>query len=376
MIKRILLISSLIALLFATGSIQSGDTDAQTLKNLVYKACSEENAENQYGKLLSIQSRLRDKANWRRSAENIIYIACFQEYPSWLTGLAFNLGIIGLNEGLKEETLEDMTRLLGHKTVGKNDYILLGRLYEKLRKTGVDDEYIHELIITPLSRGYSPEAIESVSLLYLQEYKKSKQHDKAITLALNTSKALKSARTMPEALDQVFPAEVAEGEKAPALHTREEELEKKRQDYWKSVERSIRNKPVFKISPHKWNLVKLKKFVDSWLGVPYLYGGLSRNGIDCSGLVIKAAQNQFKSIKLPRTAAALSKVGRKVSVRDLQPGDLLFFSGSKTRRKITHVGIYIEKDTFVHASSSRGVTQSALTSNYYKSRLIKAQRVF
>jgi len=112
--------------------------------------------------------------------------------------------------------------------------------------------------------------------------------------------------------------------------------------------------------------------VVSFLGVPYLYGGNTKEGIDCSGLtcnVYVAAVGK----KLPRSTVEQYQRGIPIPKSQLQFGDLVFFN--TTGRRPSHVGIYIEDDLFVHASVASGVTISSLESTYYQKRYVGARRI-
>ena len=110
-----------------------------------------------------------------------------------------------------------------------------------------------------------------------------------------------------------------------------------------------------------------------WLGVPYSYGGNSRKGVDCSGMVV-AVYRDAASLKLPRSSADQHRYCRDISRKDLEAGDLVFFKGS-SKGKVSHVGIYIGDNKMIHASSSRGVIVSDLAEKYYISHYHASGRV-
>lgn len=114
-------------------------------------------------------------------------------------------------------------------------------------------------------------------------------------------------------------------------------------------------------------------FAKSFLGTPYKYGGATRSGVDCSGLVT-AVYREF-NISLPRSSKDQSRVGDGVNKSNLEPADLVFFktSGSGT---ISHVGIYLGDGKFIHASTSaRKVRVDHLNDDYFKRRYRGARRV-
>ena len=108
-----------------------------------------------------------------------------------------------------------------------------------------------------------------------------------------------------------------------------------------------------------------------YIGVPYVFGGTSPYGFDCSGYV----QYVFAKagVSLPRTADVQYEVGTPISTKDLIPGDLVFFS--TYTYGASHVGIYVGDGNFIHASSSQGVTISSLSSAYYSSHYIGSRRI-
>ena len=110
--------------------------------------------------------------------------------------------------------------------------------------------------------------------------------------------------------------------------------------------------------------------IESWMGTPYLYGGESRSGVDCSAFT--QAVYQAVNIDIPRTASQQSAASETVNPPNLRFGDLIFFNTSGSG--ISHVGIYIGSGFFAHASSSRGVVKETLAKQYYADRIVSVGR--
>lgn len=121
---------------------------------------------------------------------------------------------------------------------------------------------------------------------------------------------------------------------------------------------------------------QLLNVANEYTGVRYRFGGTSKNGIDCSGLVTSAFK-EF-NISLPRSSRDMATVGDKVSKSDAQKGDLIFF---KTRgSRISHVGIVTEvlddEIKFIHSSTSKGVIISSTKEAYYHKTFAQINRVY
>jgi cell wall-associated NlpC family hydrolase len=110
-----------------------------------------------------------------------------------------------------------------------------------------------------------------------------------------------------------------------------------------------------------------------WLGTPYRFGGTTRNAIDCSAFTQKIFLSAG-DVLLPRVAREQVNYGKKISMKNLQFGDLIFFH-TYSKRFASHAGIYLGDHLFAHASSKYGVTVSSLESSYYNRTFIGGRRL-
>ena len=118
-------------------------------------------------------------------------------------------------------------------------------------------------------------------------------------------------------------------------------------------------------------------YAKSFEGVKYRYGGTSRSGMECSGLIFTAFKQA--GFQLPRVSRDMATRGKAISLSQINPGDLLFFQTNKSRNVINHVGLIVSNSggeiSFIHATTSRGVIVSKLTENYWRSAFVGARRV-
>lgn len=117
--------------------------------------------------------------------------------------------------------------------------------------------------------------------------------------------------------------------------------------------------------------LQLYSFIEEWWGTRYRYGGTDKKGIDCSSFTEKLLA-QVYGISAERTAKDQFDQCEKISNDDLQEGDLVFFN---TRGGVSHVGVYLGNNYFVHSSTSYGVTISSLADNYYSRKFISGGRM-
>lgn len=122
---------------------------------------------------------------------------------------------------------------------------------------------------------------------------------------------------------------------------------------------------------------EILKDAEKYIGAPYKYGGNTSSGFDCSGFTVKVYEEN--SYKLPRISSDQANTGDKISVKEAEPGDLVFFATSGGS-KVSHVGIVHDigddgEIKFIHASTSKGVIISSLNEKYWNKAFLYARRV-
>ncbi len=143
-----------------------------------------------------------------------------------------------------------------------------------------------------------------------------------------------------------------------------------------NTKNSLKNTEIAKAIKHNKTIDNILTEAQTYLGTPYRYGGMTRNGIDCSAFVLSVF-GAAAGLTLPRVAASQSQEGESVEKENLQKGDLIFFSHG---RRISHVGI-VEDVTeegevkFIHAATSKGVMISSLNDSYWGPKFRFAKRV-
>lgn len=116
---------------------------------------------------------------------------------------------------------------------------------------------------------------------------------------------------------------------------------------------------------------KMFEFIDDWYGTPYRLGGTTKKGVDCSAF----SQFLFTSVyglSIPRTAREQYNLTNRISRTELKEGDLIFFN---TRGGVSHVGVYLQNNKFVHASTSGGVMISDIFDEYWVKRFVGVGRL-
>ena len=133
----------------------------------------------------------------------------------------------------------------------------------------------------------------------------------------------------------------------------------------------IKQEKVFTLKNSNAISLALYEEYEKWKTTPYLYGGVDKNGVDCSSFVQSMYYNAL-GVYVPRTTSLQEKYGRFIKKRELREGDLIIFNTAFSSK---HSAIYIERGNFMHASSKYGVSISNINNPYWKQHYSQSRRV-
>ena len=145
----------------------------------------------------------------------------------------------------------------------------------------------------------------------------------------------------------------------------------------KTTNRNIIDNSSTSVSSSAKKASKIVDYAKTFEGTRYKFGGTSKKGMDCSGLVYVSFKEE--NIPLPRVSRDMAKKGKAIKLKETEEGDLLFFQTNKNRRVINHVGLVVENKKgeifFIHSTSSRGVIVSSLDERYWKDAFVEVRRI-
>lgn len=122
---------------------------------------------------------------------------------------------------------------------------------------------------------------------------------------------------------------------------------------------------------------KIVSYAKTFKGTRYKFGGTTKKGMDCSGLVFVAFGKE--DIALPRVSRDMAKTGKPISLSKSTEGDLVFFRTNKSKKSINHVGLVVGSRKgqiiFIHSTTSKGVIISSMDEGYWKNAFVEARRV-
>ncbi|WP_147678397.1 C40 family peptidase [Algibacter pacificus] len=160
--------------------------------------------------------------------------------------------------------------------------------------------------------------------------------------------------------------------------TKKSDIEKKEQVAISSEEKKwTPNTAIKKTSAPKSKAEHIIDYAEDFIGVRYKWGGTTKSGMDCSGLIYESFRAY--DINLPRISRDMAKHGDKIPLKEVHKGDLLFFKTGNRRNSINHVGLIVSIKNndieFIHATSSKGVTTSWINESYWNKAFYEARRI-
>lgn len=386
---------------------------AQNLDSLV------ESVYNKQESLLirnEIRKRLGDRANdtsVKEIVKSLRVWAAFESMPAPEFAEEVERFVILSDYGFTWEETEELIPYFITTKPSKKDIPYLGKFFKEMAASKLPDDTVSEILRIAKSKQWSGASVFVSGRLVLLSRKK--EENPGVTLKRLESVLPKQIQNLTEEKRIKFFNEWFASEKLKIEEKHWETVKadtipllapaKLKEDFQKSERRTeiiwneqgdwvTKERP--KLDP---NLIFLeeqnnlppissgekdkRKLVDpvgrQWIGTPYLYGGYSRRGVDCSGLtksILTDPKIGMNERMIPRSARDQAQIGKSVTREKQQIGNLVFFSASSNTNKITHVGMVLENGNFIHASTSRGVVIQSLNEKWWKERYVTGRDIF
>ena len=157
-----------------------------------------------------------------------------------------------------------------------------------------------------------------------------------------------------------------------------EQLEKKKKTALLELEKEKKHllqkkyAPLLNLPHTEIKNFQLYSLIDDWYGIPYKYGGKTKEGIDCSNFVTLLFNNVYNR-NISANSTALHQMCDSINTNDLKEGDLVFFKIEQ--EKISHLGFYLANGRFIHATSKKGIMINNLEETYYRKHFFSAGRL-
>lgn len=363
-----------------------------------------------------IRKRLGDRANdtsVKEIVKSLRVWAAFESMPAPEFAEEVERFVILSDYGFTWEETEELIPYFITAKPSKKDIPYLGKFFKEMAASKLPDDTVSEILRIAKSKQWSGASVFVSGRLVLLSRKK--EENPGVTLKRLESVLPKQIQNLTEEKRIKFFNEwyVSEKLKIEEKHWETVKADtipllapaKLKEDFQKSERRTeiiwneqgdwvTKERP--KLDP---NLIFLeeqnnlppissgekdkRKLVDpvgrQWIGTPYLYGGYSRRGVDCSGLtksILTDPKIGMNERMIPRSARDQAQIGKSVTREKQQIGNLVFFSASSNTSKITHVGMVLENGNFIHASTSRGVVIQSLNEKWWKERYVTGRDIF
>lgn len=363
-----------------------------------------------------IRKRLGDRANESSVKEIVKSLrvwAAFESMPAAEFAEEVERFVILSDYGFTWEETEELIPYFITTKPNKKDIPYLGKFFKEMSTSHLPDERVSEILRIAKSKQWSGPSVFVAGRLVLLSRKKEENPN--LTLKRLEQILPKQIQNLTEEkrikfFNDWFVSEKGKIEEkhweivkadtlpllAPAIpkeifkkSERRTEIIWNEQGEWVTKERpKLDPNLIFleeqnSLPPTSSGEKEIRKLVDpvgrEWLGTPYLYGGYSRRGVDCSGLtksILTDPKIGMNERMIPRSARDQAQIGKSVPREKQQIGNLVFFSASSNTSKITHVGMVLENGNFIHASTSRGVVIQSLNEKWWKERYVTGRDIF